>query len=160
MLVFPLGSGNTFGWPRWGDNSKPQLHGGHGSTVVRVGGPADSLFFTFQLLSSLWQGGLSARSCLGIAGTWQRQNPASAGQSFPERERQPETRQRRLISRRYHVSASQKLGEGEGEKYLAFGYSWPHTHPIRGATLNLFQKTWGLGSGYWVRLRVSEVGVG
>ena len=23
------------------------------------------------------------------------------------------------------------------------------THPIRGATLNLFQKTWVLGSGYW-----------
>ena len=28
-------------------------------------------------------------------------------------------------------------------------YSWPHTHSIRGATLNLFQKTWVLGSGYW-----------
>ena len=47
------------------------------------------------------------------------------------------------------------------EKMLSVNcYSWPHTHPIRGATLNLFQKTWVLGSGNWVRLRVSEVGVG
>jgi hypothetical protein len=30
-----------------------------------------------------------------------------------------------------------------------FVLSWPHTHPIRGATLNLFQKTRGLGSGNW-----------
>ena len=35
-------------------------------------------------------------------------------------------------------------------------YSWPHTHPIRGATLNLFQKTWVLGSGNWVRPRSAK----
>ena len=34
--------------------------------------------------------------------------------------------------------------------------SWPHTHPIRGATLNLFQKTWVLGSGNWFRLRSAK----
>ena len=44
--------------------------------------------------------------------------------------------------------------------FFVLYYSWPHTHPIRGATLNLFQKTWVLGSGNWVRLRVSEVGEG
>ena len=38
--------------------------------------------------------------------------------------------------------------------------SWPHTHPIRGATLNLFQKTWVLGSGNWVRLRSAKSGEG
>ena len=38
-------------------------------------------------------------------------------------------------------------------------YSWPHTHPIRGATLNLSQKTRGLGSGFWVRLRSAKSGV-
>ena len=41
-----------------------------------------------------------------------------------------------------------------------FIYSWPHTHPIRGATLNLFQKTWVLGSGNWVRLRSAKSGEG
>ena len=35
-------------------------------------------------------------------------------------------------------------------------FSWPHTHPIRGATLNLFQKTWVLGSGNWVGLRSAK----
>ena len=35
-------------------------------------------------------------------------------------------------------------------------FSWPHTHPIRGATLNLFQKTWVLGSGNWVRPRSAK----
>ena len=30
------------------------------------------------------------------------------------------------------------------------------THPIRGATLHLFQKTWVLGSGNWVRLRSAK----
>ena len=34
------------------------------------------------------------------------------------------------------------------------------THPIRGATLNLFQKTWVLGSGNWVRLRSAKSGEG
>ena len=32
------------------------------------------------------------------------------------------------------------------------------THPIRGATLNLFQKTWVLGSGNWVGLRSAKSG--
>ena len=36
-------------------------------------------------------------------------------------------------------------------------YSWPRTHPVRGATLNLFQKTRGLGSGNWCWAKISEV---
>ena len=36
---------------------------------------------------------------------------------------------------------------GSAVLILLYFFSWPHTHPIRGATLNLFQKTWVLGSG-------------
>ena len=38
-------------------------------------------------------------------------------------------------------------------------FSWPHT-PNPWGHVELVQKTWVLGSGNWVRLRVSEVGVG
>jgi hypothetical protein len=36
-------------------------------------------------------------------------------------------------------------------------YPWPHTHPVPGDTLNLFQKTRGLGSGNWCEAGISEV---